>query len=227
MKPAAIAAELGVTPALIRKWKNYYKWEEQPDPKPRGRGAPKGNKNAAGNNGGAPPGNDNAVKHGLFRKFMPDDEETLEIFDATAEFPQLEMLWTSIRIAWTNIVRAQKIMFVLDRDDMTKEVKKRESMAMGDMDVEKEEWEIQFAWDKQAAALNAQTAAMARLSSMIKQYEEMLRSLPAEEVQEEQRQRVNLLRAQVDKAQAEANVLKKNTNKEPLRIEIDYGDGEP
>lgn len=43
------------------------------------RGALKVNKNAVGNNGGAPPRNQNAIIHGLFAKFLPD--ETLEIIE--------------------------------------------------------------------------------------------------------------------------------------------------
>ncbi|MZK53661.1 terminase, partial [Clostridium beijerinckii] len=36
------------------------------------------------------------------------------------------------------------------------------------------EYEFQFAWDRQATFLNAQSRAMAELRSLIKQYDEML-----------------------------------------------------
>ncbi|MCY9593733.1 terminase [Paenibacillus chitinolyticus] len=209
LKPKEIAAKLGVSDAMVRKWKSIDKWEEQPDPKPRRRGAPGGNKNAVGNRGGpgGPPGNSKAVTHGLFRKILPDDPSYLEIFDATEDMTPLDMLWHQIRIAWTNIMDAQRKMFVKSKDEMIKELKKQKfevhSTGRGKNKelhqiVTEEEFEFQFAWDRQATALNAQTAAMARLASMIRQYEDMLRSLPPEDVLEEQRLRVTKLKAEVD-----------------------------
>ena len=75
-----IAAALSVPESRIRKWKSMDRWEDvlngsvSGDSKgsvpngtngnvPKLRGAPKGNKNAAGNRGGAPPGNKNAVRN--------------------------------------------------------------------------------------------------------------------------------------------------------------------
>jgi uncharacterized protein YjcR len=210
MKPAEIAAKLGISAALVRKWKSMDKWEEHPEPK---RGAPKGNRNAKGNRGGkgGPPGNDKAVTHGLFRKILPNDPETREIFDASADLSPLDILWTSIRIAWTNIMRSQKIMFVRDRDDMTRELKREKPSEWGT----EEEWELQFAWDKQGRALSSQGAAMASLTRMIKQYEEMLRAIPPEEVREEQRMRIEKLKVEV------ATLKKDETPIDPVVIKDD------
>ena len=47
---------------MVRKWKYREKWDEELSAPHRG--APRGNKNAAGH--GAPPGNQNAVTHGAF-----------------------------------------------------------------------------------------------------------------------------------------------------------------
>lgn len=87
-----IAAELGVSPEQVRKWKNQDDWDGQtrkvtlPNGKgnviKRKPGAPRGNKNAVGNKGGPPLGSKNAQKHGAFARIMVgllDDEET-EIF---------------------------------------------------------------------------------------------------------------------------------------------------
>lgn len=209
-KPKQIAEELGVSASLIRKWKSVDRWDDIPERK--GPGAPFRNKNAAGNKGGpgGPPGNDKALKHGLFRRFLPDDPETMEIYDASEEISPLEILWTSIRILWTNIVRAQKIMFVRDKEDETRVLKKQkrqldsEKIGKGEeVRVEvfetyvEEEWEIQHAWDKQGRALASQAAAMRTLSNKIKQYEEMLRSLPPEEVKEEHRLRIENLKEDI------------------------------
>lgn len=68
MKLKDIAAALFVGENKVRKWKSVDRWAEELngnvplDSKGNAphRGAPKGNKNAAGNRGGAPPGNQNA-----------------------------------------------------------------------------------------------------------------------------------------------------------------------
>ncbi|MFD2613555.1 phage terminase small subunit [Paenibacillus gansuensis] len=223
MKPAEIADKLGVSAALVRKWKSMDNWDELPEPK---RGAPRGNRNAKGNKGGsAPIGNDNAVKHGLFRKLLPDDPIYLEIFDATENMSRLEMLWYQIRIAWSNILDAQRKMHVTSKDEMIKEVKKRKFEVHSDGDnmvpiMVEEEFEFQFAWDRQATALNAQTQAMHRLTTMIKQYEDMLRTMPPEDVHDEHRLRLIKLKAEVEK-------VTKDDTKQPLTLTVDYGDDEP
>src|SRR5690606_14179410 len=91
-----------------------------------GAGAPKGNQNAVGNRGGpgGPRRNDKAVTHGLFRRFLPQNEEYLEILDAAGEIHPLDMLWSQIQIKFANIIHAQRIMFVESKDEMIKELKK-------------------------------------------------------------------------------------------------------
>ncbi|GED34020.1 phage terminase small subunit [Brevibacillus centrosporus] len=213
-----IATSLGVSDALIRKWKKADNWDgltngyvtnanshvtddsnghvtvghEPEETKPqRGKGAPKGNQYAKGNSGGAAPrGNSNAVKHGLFRKFLPDDEETREIYDNVGQVNPLDLLFEAIQIKVTSIVRAQKIMFVRDQDDETKVLKREKRTDTGWED----EYELQHAWDKQASFLQAQARAMATLTSMIRQYEEMCRLGFADE---EQQLRIQKLKAEV------------------------------
>lgn len=215
-----IAEELEVSAGQIRKWKCEDRWEEIPDDGPR-RGAPYRNKNAVGNKGGgAPPNNQNAYKHGFFSKWIPDDEEMKEIYQAAREgMSTLDLLYEDILISFTNYIRAQKLMYVKDQDDMTKEVKKekyfKEKVEITDEDgrvigheyIETEgerEYEIQFAWDKQAKLLTAGAAASRALVSKIKQYEEMIRSLPPEEVKEEHRLRVQKMKADIDAVKAKA-----------------------
>lgn len=60
--PKEIAQKLGTTPEKVRKWKYEGKWAEELE-KPR-KGAPRGNRNAAGH--GAPEGNTNAETHGAY-----------------------------------------------------------------------------------------------------------------------------------------------------------------
>lgn len=109
-----IAEELGVSEAMVRKWKNQDGWESAALPnepetlpnrmvtlpnktaghgnvtkrKPATKGAPKGNRNAAGH--GAPPGNQNHYVHGLYTNptfdMIPAEElERLRQIDYTDE----------------------------------------------------------------------------------------------------------------------------------------------
>jgi uncharacterized protein YjcR len=151
----------------------------------KGHGAPKGNKNAIGNRGGkAKPGNNNAVTHGLYAKYLPS--ETLEIADSLADVSPIDILWGNICIKYAAILRAQKIMYVEDKDDIVKELKTD--------GLNSTTYEVQFAWDRQAAFLAVQAKAMNSLSSMIKQYDELCKS---ELATEEQKARTEKLRAEV------------------------------
>lgn len=93
-KLSSIAKELGVQPEMIRKWKHLDNWEERPDPGPKRRGAPNGNKNAIGNDGGAPKRNGNALKHGeysaIWEDVLTDDERVKLMFVETDPFKQAE-----------------------------------------------------------------------------------------------------------------------------------------
>ncbi|MGO4952015.1 phage terminase small subunit [Paenibacillus sp. DRB1-1] len=171
-----------------------------------GHGAPKGNKNALGNSGGAggPYGNDKAVTHGFFRKFLPDD--TAEIMDAIEDRSPLDMIWDQIMIQYAAILRAQQIMFVKDSEDVTKVLIESADNAFGGS----EKWEYQHAWDKHATFMNAQSRAMTTLQGLIKRYEEMCRLGYADE---EQQLRISKLKAEVasmDKAKMVESVVFKD-----------------
>ena len=163
-----IAAELGVSETQIRKWKNQDKWNGNVTNQVKGnvtkrkRGGQPGNKNAVGH--GAPKGNQNAMKHGLFSRYLPED--TREIFFSLDSVDPLDLLWDQIKLAYTAIMRAQQIMHVKDQEDVTKE--KIGSFDTGDT------YSVQQAWDKQASFLQAQAKAQKELTTMIKQYEELL-----------------------------------------------------
>jgi len=112
MKLIDIAKKLDVPAGTVRRWKCTYKWDgERSDNNSersvRTRGAPKGSKNAKGNKGGAAPkGNKNAEKYGFFAQHLPDD--ALSIFNDVDNISPIDLLWHQIKIAYTNIVRAQK-----------------------------------------------------------------------------------------------------------------------
>ncbi|MCZ8516835.1 phage terminase small subunit [Paenibacillus filicis] len=176
LKPKEIAEKLGVSDAMVRKWKSVDKWVDIPDPQPRKRGAPKGNRNAKGNKGGpgGPPGNAKAVKHGFFRKFFPQDPEFLEIMDMVEQMDPLDMIWSNIVTLYQQIIWGQRIMFVENKEDMTKEIRKTKTTFFGGEDggsAQEDEWEIQFAWDKFANAIKAQAVVMREIRGQIKQFQ--------------------------------------------------------
>ncbi|MFD1179222.1 phage terminase small subunit [Paenibacillus puldeungensis] len=207
MKYKDIAKKYDVTINTVKSWKQRHGWTRTrgaPDGKSvhtsRG-GAPPGNKNAVGNEGGAPKGNSNAVSHGFFRKYFPDD--ALEIMEQVADRSPLDMLWDQITIQYTAIIRAQQIMYVQDKDEMIKELKKRkfdvvdtstEKESSFEQVVTEEEYEFQFSWDRHATFLNAQSRAMSTLQNMIKQYEDMCKYDVANQ---EQQLRISKLKGEI------------------------------
>lgn len=192
MKLVDIAREMGKPAGTIRRWKKECRWEENKDLGGRGEesersvkrdakeanvrknkpGAPKGNRNAAGNHGGAPEKNRNAEKHGFFSKYLPED--ALSILDDIGNKDFMEILWENIQLSYAAILRSQKIMFVESKEELIKEIKRVKKKEDGNTNkTETEvEWEFQFSWDRQATFLSAQARAMSELRALIRQYED-------------------------------------------------------
>ncbi len=192
----------------ISYWRRTDKWGKKYNPKG---GAPLGNKNALGNNGGAPEENQNARKHGWYSKHLPT--KFINIIDEMEKSggSELDLIWAQIQTLWANILHSQKIMYVIDNNDMTKELKKTQSSDKGYM----EEYEIQFAWDKQASNLNALSSAMMRLTNMIKKYDDMLHT-NWDLATEEQRLRVERIKTQIDNPELKHRI---ENAKEKLELE--------
>ncbi|MEK5083147.1 phage terminase small subunit [Bacillus sp. FSL H8-0515] len=212
MKYKDLAEKYGVSVNTIKSWKQRHGWE-------RKKGAPieksvhtkkggqPGNKNAVGNNGGAPTRNQNAVTHGFFSKFLP--EETLEIMEEIQERSPADMIWDQIQIQYAAIIRAQRIMFVQDKDDLAKELKKAKYVYRPEEDedgneyfeksIAEEELEIQFAWDRHATFLNAQSRAMGELRGLIKQFDQLAHEA------DERRLKLEQMRLKIEKAKKDIN----------------------
>ncbi|OEI75458.1 hypothetical protein BG616_15160 [Bacillus subtilis] len=208
MKYKDLADKYGVSVNTIKSWKQRHGWERKkgaPIEKsvhPKKGGQP-GNKNALGNNGGAPQKNQNAVTHGFFSKFLP--EETLEIMEEIQERSPADMIWDQIQIQYAAILRAQRIMFVSDKEEMIKELKKKRSLISEVSEIEEEEYEFQFAWDRHATFLNAQSRAMGELRSLIKQFDQLAHEA------DERRLKLEQMRLNIEKTKAEVERL---TNKD-------------
>ncbi|HBF9941631.1 TPA: helix-turn-helix domain-containing protein [Clostridioides difficile] len=208
MKQKEISAKYDISLNTLKSWIKRYNWasEKKKGAPKNKRGAPIGNKNATG-----PPGNKNAEKFGFFSKYLP--KETQDLINEIKNKDKFDILWEQITIQYAAIIRAQKIMYVKDKEEMIKELKKHESTENG----EKIEYEFQFAWDRQASFLNAQSRAMSELRSLIKQYDEMIHK-DWNLATEEQKTRVEKLKCEVD------NLSKDDIGDDELKISVDYGD---
>lgn len=191
-----IASQLNISAGTVRGWKSKDSWDSElngtlrkdTERSKRKKGAQPGNKNSAG----GPPGNKKAEKYGFFSKYLPD--ETREIFSAIEQADPLDLLWHQIQIAYAAIIRAQRIAYVRDQQDKTTEkVEEKDGNVIG------ERWEVQQAWDKQNEFMKAQARAQGELRALIKQYDEMLHK-NWEAATEEQRCRIELMKAQASKA---------------------------
>lgn len=188
-KLVEIASQLNLPEGTVRSWKNRQGWNATLQSGERNvakaKGGQPGNKNATG-----PPGNKNAEKFGFFSKHLP--EETVSIIQEMPKDP-LDILWDQILLAYAAIIRAQQIMYVRDRDDVTTtKIEERSGDASWG-----EKWEVQQAWDKQGNFLQAQARAQKTLEGMIARYEELLHK-DWDLATEEQKARIGALKDKID-----------------------------
>jgi uncharacterized protein YjcR len=235
IKNREIANILGVPEKTIGAWKSKDKWNEKLNgvlqknerSTPKKRGGQPGNKNAVGNNGGAPKRNTNALKHGFFSKYLP--QESLDILEEIQDRSPLDMLWDQIMIQYAAIIRAQKIMFVESKDELIKELKRTKESFSKKGSMTEEEYEFQFAWDRHATFLNAQSRAMSELRSLIKQFEEMA------SMNDERRLKLEQMKLGIEKTKKETEFIeertkqlkgdKKDTSLLEALIDVVKGDG--
>lgn len=108
-----------------------------------------------------------------------------------------DLIWDQIQIQYAAIIRAQKIMFVENKEEMIKELKKKKDADFS----EEREWEFQFAWDRQATFLNAQSRAMAELRNLIRQFDELAH------IDDERRLKIEQMTLAIQKTKAEVDKL--------------------
>ena len=123
IKLVEIAKKLEVPVGTVRRWKCTYHWDGKQDSKAnikandnanvRKRGAPIGNKNAAGNTSSAP-GNQKATNMGFFARHLP--AEAVAIIGDMYEKRPLDILWEQIQFAYAAIVHAQQFAYIEDCD---------------------------------------------------------------------------------------------------------------
>ncbi|MGM0940349.1 MAG: phage terminase small subunit [Bacillota bacterium] len=156
--------------------------------------------------------NSAAVTHGLFAKYLP--EETLDIVNDIDSISPLDILWMNIKMQFAQIMRAQQIMHVENKDDLTKELKKEKHSNFDSGSGWEREYELQFAWDKQANFLNSQSRAMGELRSMLKQFYELAHADDYRLLELEK------MRVTIDKTKAEIDKLGSDDDDKPIEIMI-------
>ncbi|WP_288222530.1 phage terminase small subunit [uncultured Clostridium sp.] len=202
IKNSEIANILGVKVTTVETWKSRNKWKLRYNKV----GAPYGNKNAKGNKGGAPRGNQNARVHGLNTRKLKHNHD---IYESLKDMDLMEILLQNILILEANMIYSQKVLFVKDKNDHTKEIVKKTKYTT--------EYKIQFAQDKQIKALNALNNVSKTLSKMIINYIK-LSNTHWDLIEEEHKLKVELLRKEL---QIITNTLNKKKDKNQ---EIDIED---
>lgn len=197
ISPKKISELIGENVNNIRNWKSSDKWDEQLREDTRA-GAPKGNQNAKGSKGS--PGNVHNYKHGLYtsedrytkknlKRMLPTD--VLNLMGELEEESPVDKLWRGILLQEARIIRMQKISHVKNKKDITKELKK-----VSEGNNYTEEYEIQFAWDKENNNITAQSKAMDTLAKMIEKYDKMIHT-NWDLVTEEQKLRIEVLKSKL------------------------------
>ncbi len=203
IKPSKIAALLNEKATNIRSWKSCDEWDKAIG-KNKKIGAPKKNNNASGH--GAPKENFNAVKHGGYisdDRFFDGLPKTMKkSMENRHNEKYIDKLWRSILIQEERIISMQKISYVKNKKDMTKELKKK-----SEGNVNSEEFEIQFAWDKENNSMTALSRAMDTLAKLIEKYDKIANA-NWDLVTEEQKLRIEKIKGEV------SNLNKENKDKD-------------
>ena len=113
-------------------------------------------------------------------------------------------------IQYAAIIRAQSIMHVESKDEMIKELKKHKMYEDG----EEIEYEFQFAWERQAQFLNAQSRAISELRTSINQF------LKLADEADERRLKLEQMQLNIDKTKIEIEKLSDGEQNGPIEIQI-------
>lgn len=184
-----ISEQYKISAKTVRQWASKYKWVRQKGSKKSTETKRKASGVCIGKLQ-----NTNAVKHGLFSKYLP--AETLELVGTIEMMSPLDILWENICLKYAAIIRSQQIMYVKDTNDATKRITVDGS--------ETTVYQYKEAYEKQASFLMAQSRAMGTLMNLIRQYEEMCNGKLATE---EQRLRIEKLKKEIAKDDSQETLM--------------------
>ncbi|CBH27764.1 phage-related terminase small subunit, putative [Listeria seeligeri serovar 1/2b str. SLCC3954] len=160
---AAIAKKLSCSPSQVSRWRKIDEWE-----KALRLSSSKGAELSS------LLGNQNARKHGKYSKYAPN--ELLQIMDLIDDEEPADLVWMMIKMQFSTLWHGMQIMFVANKDDLTKETKRQTYETRGTAQTGYEsyltgqEFEVQFSWDKQAKFIQANYTAMSGLLRMINDF---------------------------------------------------------
>ncbi|MEG0260854.1 MAG: hypothetical protein RR651_13375 [Lysinibacillus sp.] len=149
-----------------------------------------------------------AMIHGLRSKFL--FPEQIEIMEALQDFDVVDQLWLQIELSFSAIIRAQKIMWVEDPFDHLKEVS-------GEMDgesISKVDYKVIYAHERYESYIKAQTRAFAEHRNLVKQFMDLTTE------DDERRLKLEQMQLNIDKTNAEIEVLNKSKNPDTSVINI-------
>ncbi|MCT4593167.1 MAG: phage terminase small subunit [Anaeromicrobium sp.] len=120
-----IAEELALKDSQIRKWKSQDKWDQElkgalpktkgnvTNKKKRNKGGQPGNKNALNNDGGAPLGNLNAIKHGAYQSLYTNmlSPEEKALYEQTTAVVNIDDEIRLIRLKIARLLNRDKTFF--------------------------------------------------------------------------------------------------------------------
>lgn len=159
-----------------------------------------------------PKHNTYARKHGLFSQYMP--KEMMDIIDTLEEKSPADMLWDQIVIQYANLLRSQEIMFVEGKDELVKELKREKQQSGEKGSSWEEEYELQFAWDRQAQLLQAQARAITELRTSINQF------IKLADEEDERKLKLQQMQLSIDKTKVEIDKLNEGGKDGPIEIKI-------
>ncbi|WP_061342887.1 phage terminase small subunit-related protein [Clostridium botulinum] len=190
--PKKIAEILGESASNISSWKNKDRWNEK----------------LPTNRGGAPKGNLNSLKHGLYcddNKRLPKEflkkwfpSATIKAYEDSYSLgiSKIDKIGHYIDTIWAKVMRSQKITEVKNKRDTTKELKRTKESYGDKSSSEEKEYEIQFSWDKVLKNLEIESKVLEKLTNAIKTYEELLHK-DWDLATKEQKLRIDKLKAEV------------------------------
>lgn len=150
--------------------------------------------------------NNFGVTHGLYTKYM--NAEQLAIIEEMGTMNISDHLWYQIQVSFSAIVRAQRIMWVDNKDDHTREVKKE-----GDSGTE---YEISFSHEKFDSYIKAQARAMSEYRSLVKKFIEL-----ADE-EDERRLKLEGMTLNIEKSKLEIARLKEGNDPSDNKLQIEF-----
>lgn len=146
--------------------------------------------------------------HGLRSKFL--HQEQIEIIEAFEDSSIADKIWIQLEIKFSAIIRMQKIMWVADENDISRELSMRSSSDDGDM----VGYKVAFAYEKYEAYVKALARATSEYRNLANDF------LKHAGLDDERRLKLEQMELNIDKTKAEIEKISNGDSEGPLEIRI-------